>query len=140
MAVSFPDEAQLALVHLWEYYFENSSNPTLKLFKNNATISASTVLADLTEADYSGYLSQTIGAWTTPAADGSSRKYTEATAVLTFAHDGGGTANTIYGWYLIDTLSGDLLAVHKFDTPVVMDDATDTIDARPRLRLYDQCV
>lgn len=140
MAVSFPDEAQLALVALWEYYFEGSFNPTLKLFQNNATISASTVLADLTEADYSGYVAQGIATWTTPQADGSNRKYTESTTVKTFAHDGGGTANTIYGWYLIDSNSGDLLAVHKFDTPVVMDDATDTIDARPRLQLYDQCV
>jgi len=93
-------------------------NWRLRLFQNNATVDEDTVIGDLTEATFSGYIEATptfggaaINGNDNAQADGSSE---------TFTHSGGGTNNTIYGWYLVDNGSGDLVWAEKYGAPVSM--------------------
>jgi hypothetical protein len=84
----------------------------LKLFKNNATISAATVAADLTEADFTGYTARTLAraSWNAPAtnADGKAEMRYSVDQVYDFGSD-----QSIFGYYLTDS-SDVLVAVEKF--------------------------
>jgi hypothetical protein len=92
------------------------------LFKNNVTVVDTTVLADLTEADFSGYGAAQTLVFGTPFTDGSGRgKMTAAT--ITFTHSGGATANTVYGSFIKDSTTGKLLKAETWDTPFLMNTA-----------------
>lgn len=71
----------------------------VRLFKNNLTAGLDTVLADLAEADFSGYEAQDLVPFGPPedAGDGVARSQVVSTV---FAHDGGPVANTVYGYYV----------------------------------------
>lgn len=118
--VYFVNEGELDLLDVY------IANATLKigLFKNDATVNDATVLADLTAADFSGY-----AAWTPThgAAATVSNQGKAAAGSHNFDHNGGGTANTIYGAYLWNDDTGKLLKAVKFDAPITMDDAADRI-------------
>lgn len=105
---------------------------SVRLFKNNITPGPSSVLADFTQADYSGYSAQ---AWTSSAlsgsADGSGRAYISG-AQLTFAHSGGGTSNTVYGVYVVQTGSGVVLLAKRLATPKTMSSSDHFIKVTPR--------
>lgn len=107
------------------------------LFKNDITPDADTVFADLTECDFSGYSRQvpSFGSITT-GVDG--RAVMTAAPVL-FVHDGGGTANDVYGAALIDADSGSevILSIERLPSPpealsAVGDSVTVTIVAKER--------
>lgn len=85
----------------------------LRLFANNATISATTVLADLTEATFTGYAAVTTATWPAPALDGSNRGSSLNTQGQFTPTAGGGSGN-IYGWYLTNSGGTVLYAVEKF--------------------------
>lgn len=93
----------------------------VELVKADFTNDESLTYASLTLADFSGYVYQvpSFGAGIING-DGNA----ESTAgTLTWTHDGGGTANTIYG-VVISALtlsaSREILLANKFDSPVVM--------------------
>lgn len=106
-----------------------------RLFKNNYTPIATSVTGDFTEADYSGYGGEVVSSWTSVDLDLSGRAFT-LSDVIPYAHDGGGTANTIYGYY-VTTPGGTLLFAERFGTPVVMDDATDGFSIQTTYRLRE---
>lgn len=101
----------------------------LRLFKNDITPDLDTELGDLVEADFSGYAAagQTFGSITINADDNA-----ECSAPTTpFIHNGGVTANDIYGWYLEAVFGGpsELMYLERFeDAPRVMDTNGDEID------------
>lgn len=108
------------------------------LFQSNTTPSASTVLADLTECNFSGYAAVSV-TWGTVAQDGGGKASMTGTQI-DFTHDGGGTPNDVYGWYLYFDNAGavSLLAIERFASPpVVMDDNTDIISITPTFKLFD---
>jgi hypothetical protein len=91
----------------------------VRLFKNDETIDGDTALGDLTEADFSGYSAATVAQGTSSATGG------VATNVLTpespFEHDGGATANDIYGYYVTDASATVLYFAERFgDAPIDM--------------------
>jgi hypothetical protein len=91
---------------------------TAHLFQNNATISHSTVLADLTEATFSGYASIILSGGTVQSSlDGTNRAVTLFNMVSWTK--AGATGNTIYGYYYTDG-SGNLTGVEKWDSPETM--------------------
>lgn len=102
------------------------------LFKNNATVNDATVLGDLTPADFSGY-----SVWTPSygAAATVSNQGKASAGSHNFDHNGGGTANTIYGAYLFNNTTSKLIKVVKFDSPITMDDASDRITITENLKL-----
>src|SRR4051794_24675060 len=96
-----------------------STNLRVRLFKNNYTPIATTVVGDLTEANFSGYAAVTpsFGSSATVTSkgtitDGSSRDFT---------HNGGATSNTVYGYYVTYESGGStLLWAEKFDNPLTL--------------------
>jgi len=131
MAIQVPNTAEVALLDEIHAILPTSE---VRLFQNNLTISATTVIGDFTEATYSGYAAQT-SAWTTPATDGSGRAHTQSD-VLQYAHSGGATANTIYGYYVVSS-GGDLLFAEKFASSITMDDSTDAFNLQIDFRLRE---
>jgi len=107
--------------------------PIYKLFKNDFTPDADSVEADFTEADFSGYSSQNP-TWNI-VKNPTDERFEHERGVAKFVHDGGATANTIYGWYAIDTkamdVNGteitDVVAHERFAAPIVMSEDSDTI-------------
>jgi hypothetical protein len=87
----------------------------MKLFKNNATVDHSTVLAGLTEANFSGYTAGGIvlsGGAVSGALDGTGRAVTSY-SFCTWTKSGA-TGNDIYGYWYEDA-AGNLTGVEKFD-------------------------
>jgi hypothetical protein len=75
----------------------------LHLYKNDYTLIAASLLANLTEADFSGYAPQVVGGWTVAAllaGHGSSN----ATDVV-FTNSTGVVGNNIYGYYVTNPAS-----------------------------------
>lgn len=106
----------------------------VKLIKADFTQAAALVYTDLTFADFSGYAdwAPTNGATSITSGVGISDGGTHD-----FVHDGGGTANTIYGAALVTEEAGpvnNLIATIKFDTPAAMASNGDTLHGAETLR------
>jgi len=105
-----------------------AGSKSIRLFKNDITPDIDTELGDFTEADYSGYneLGVTLGVINRNLDDNA-----EAIAdQVVFEHNGGGTANDIYGWYQVEVFGGPtaLKYCERFaDAPRVMDGSGDEI-------------
>jgi hypothetical protein len=84
----------------------------LKLFKNNHTPVDTDTEADYTEATFVGYaaipLDHTL--WVTTPGNPASSDY----PTVTFTSTGGGQNETIYGYYVVQRLSGKLLWAELF--------------------------
>jgi hypothetical protein len=91
---------------------------TVHLFKNNATVDHNTVLADLTEADFSGYASITLSGGTVQSLLDASRRAVTLWNMVSWTKSGA-TGNTIYGYYYKNN-AGDLTGVEKWDSPETM--------------------
>lgn len=110
----------------------------LRLYKNNYTPSQSTVIGDFSgnEANFSGY------AAATPAMGASSTISHKATSVdaatRTFTHNGGGTANTIYGYYVTDAGATIVYWAERLPAPVTMGSNGDTINVTLQLTLNSE--
>lgn len=101
-----------------------------KLFKNDVTPTVATILANLTVADFSGYANATL-AWGTPFINGSDKGEIDATQ-LTWTHNGGGTSNTIYGFYVVNAAETILIYAERFPAPILMGTSGAEIKYTPR--------
>jgi len=109
---------------------------TLKLFNNDAPINASTTLAMLNTATFSGYSHGTLsGRSVAGSLDAFSRAYATWNP-LTWTKSGA-TGNTIYGYWVINA-AGDLLWCEKFDTAVPMSSDGAYLVITPRLTFTSQ--
>lgn len=78
----------------------NADGYEVGLFKNNATINSSTVIGDLTPCDFGGYDgTHVIGSWS--SATWVSPRAEATAAPSTWTADGT-SANSVYGYYVID--------------------------------------
>lgn len=122
-----PDEGKIQ--HLARSLYGNASgeNMSLRLFKNNFTPVAGSVLADFTIADFTGYASITLtgsqsgGTWSVPVISGGvavSIYGTSATFTIT-----AGT-QTIYGWYLVGVSTNKVYAAQAFGAGKALDGAS----------------
>lgn len=105
----------------------------LKLFKNNYVPSLDTVVGDLTEADYTGYLAITLTTWTAPFLDVAGRGEIRAPHGF-FAPAAPYTIqNTVYGYWIEDS-NGDLILACRFvDGPIAMGAAGNACIVEPYL-------
>ena len=105
----------------------------LRLFKNNFTPSNSSVLADFTEADFTGYSALTLtgGSWTTTQGDPTTGVYAQQ------AFTGTGTAQTVYGYYLTRTSSGRVWYYQRFESALSIGLSTPSIRITPTLNFKD---
>lgn len=97
----------------------------LRLYKNNYTPVAGSVYSDFTSADFSGYAQETpsFGAATLVNGKGT---ITDS-AARDFEHNGGGTANTIYGYYVVESVANKILWAERFGSPVLLTVAGDKV-------------
>lgn len=90
---------------------------TLRLFENDLTPTPATVLADVTEATYAGYVAASlVGQWGAAAfvVDG---LYQSLTGPHTFAAPTAGS-QLIYGWFI--NVGTTLQHIQRFNAPVTM--------------------
>lgn len=100
LALKVPDTALLFFLNT---LLGNNNAPlgagcTIKLYQNDYTPVAGSVLASFTEATFTGYASQPLGTWTAPAIVAAHGR-TQA-AALTWVKNGA-TTNLIYGYYVV---------------------------------------
>ena len=101
-------------------------NLVLGLFKNNYALLESTVTADLTAADFTGYSATTLTAasWTTTPGSPTNTTYPE----VTFTSSAGSQNQPVYGYYLTQVTSGLLVWAETFtDGPYTITNNGDTI-------------
>jgi len=96
-----------------------------RLYQNNYTPVQGSVLSDFTVATFSGYAAD----WTTfgPASTVSNKGKIVATSPVVYVHNGGATSNTIYGYYIVDTVSNQVVWAEKFAAPQAVANNGDTI-------------
>lgn len=87
------------------------------LFSNDYTPVPTTVLGDLTPADFSGYaeVSALESFTTSPNTDGSASS--NPAVIASFAQTAVTISQIVYGWYMT-TGAGVLVAAGQFDTPI----------------------
>lgn len=88
----------------------------VRLFKNDIEPHAGMLLADLTEADFSGYAASSEIVWG-PAFTNSANEAVVVGDTKQFNHSGGATANTVYGYYVTNT-AGTVLHFAERRNPV----------------------
>lgn len=96
------------------------------------------VTADFIEADYQNYAGQNITSWTAIGPDGTGRSYMQASSSLSFQYTGagGGSGNTIYGYFGKLNTAGTLIFAHKLPATVDIDDShLDALIILPKLTL-----
>lgn len=126
-----------ALDHVFQGYLV--SGLSARLFQNDIVPDSTSGWLDFVEADFSGYapVSLTYGA---AAINPDTGKGETIPNDAVFSHDGGATANFIYGWYIIGGTDGEgdhLWAAERFDpTPKTFASAGDTLTITQVIRDY----
>ncbi len=100
-----------------------------KLFTNNHTPVIGDTEANYTEATFSGYVAASLAGagWTITTANPSVASF----AAQTFTSNANQVAQTVYGYYLVQTTSGKALAAELLTNPVVIQSNTDSITVTP---------
>jgi hypothetical protein len=109
-------------------------NVKLKLFKSNTTPAETTVVADLTEADFTGYSAVTLtgSSWSATNADPSVASYAEQS----FTSSAGSQSQSVYGYYVVNNGGTILLWAERFsDGPYVIVNNGDVIKVTPTISL-----
>jgi hypothetical protein len=104
----------------------------LKLFKNNYTPVEGDTEAAYTEADFTGYasVSLTPATWVTTAGAPSDVTYPEQT----FTSSANQMLQNVYGYYLVQTTSGKLVAAERFSNgPFPIQNNGDAIKVTPKI-------
>ncbi len=117
MSLIVPDEGEVAMLDML-VNGDGMAGLHLRLYQNNLTPDQDTVLADFTEATFSGYAedSPSFGA----AATVSHKGKIVDTAARDFTHSSGGTSNTVYGYYLVNAPDTKVLWAERFSSPQVV--------------------
>jgi hypothetical protein len=97
MALKIPDVSQLTWLDSLRSVF-NGAGLVVRLFKNNYTPVAGSVIASFTSADFSGYTPGALGTLAAAATVGGKASSTAGTA-NTWTKSGA-TGNDIYGYYV----------------------------------------
>lgn len=100
--------------------------PTVKLAKAPFVPGPLLDPATITEADFTGYAAKTITAWGTVHSDGNGQQIFDPTTPLNWTPTGSTTANTIYGYILLDS-HGVLLQSGLLPTPKILNGTATTL-------------
>lgn len=116
MAAVLHDEGKEDI--LAQYIAAAGGDLRVRLFKNNVAPARDKNVAFYTQADFSGYADVTPS-FGGEALNGDSDAEDDADPAV-FTHNGGGTANTIYGWILFNTTTNKVLFGDTFAAPIVL--------------------
>ena len=134
MAATMVDEGAIAL--LTKLKTEVYDSCAVVLFTAPTSITRDLVHGDLTLATFSGYTGEgLILSSVTINGDGKAEMTGDQ---VTFAHDGGGTANTVYGYAVTKYVDSKLFWIELFETPKEMAEEGDVIKITPRFTLTDE--
>lgn len=127
----FPDDGEVRLLQVIK---DGGGVFTLRLLKDNMSPTQDTEIGDFTgkEATFSGYAAGTI-TWATPTI--AAHKGSMSGSAITFTHNGGATANTIYGYYITEAggRSAEVISVEIFDASKLMSASGDLITITPKI-------
>lgn len=135
MAIIVPNAAeQLALKNIINY--SSPQDLKLKLYTNNYTPIATSTESDFTEASGGGYAAVTLTgtSWTVSTNGSGQAEATYAQQTFTFTGALSGSA-TIYGWFLVQSSSGLLIAAEKVTNSFTPASNGDIFYITPRLQL-----
>lgn len=102
---------------------------TVSLFKSNTPITDTSVTGDFTIATFPGYSDVTIAQsdWGAPAIT-AHVAISVSTTTPTYTHTGG-ASQIVFGWIMVDDVSGTMLCGQTFDAPRNMTGgSTETLD------------
>jgi hypothetical protein len=91
---------------------------SLRLFKNDYTPVVGSVLADFTQADFTGYSAKTLtrsqtGSTWGAASIASNIAQSEYATDQSFTYTGA-TSQSVYGWYIVGATSGKVILAHRW--------------------------
>ena len=133
MTLVLPDAAEDLIL---QHFFNKTApqNQTLKLFKSNTTPGEGDTAATYTVADFTGYanISLTGADWTiTPGAPTAA-----AAPQQTFSSSADQAAQSVYGYYVVQAVSGLLMFAERFtDGPYVIANNGDQIKITPQFTM-----
>lgn len=130
MALLFPDVGENLVLGMITNKTA-SQDLVLKLFSSNTTPAETDTAATYTEATFSGYAAITLAGASWGAPSGGSITYGSQ---QTFTHDGGGTSNSIYGYFVTQLTSGTLLyAERDASAPFTLANNGDNVKITPTI-------
>ena len=101
------------------------------LYKNDFTPAVDSDIGDITPANFSGYAGlQDLTSWASVVFIDPRASATHADVVWT--HDGGGTPNDIYGYYVVDGSGNLAWAERNASAPVTISAAGQTYTVTPK--------
>jgi len=132
MALVVPDLGEIELLTKLLINTADTEDYILKLYKNNYTPIAATVVGSFTEADFTNYVDKTIARsdWAAPSTVSNKAE----SSVTTQSWTCGATTNTIYGYYVVGATSGVCLWAEEFATERVLADG-DILNLTPKFNL-----
>jgi hypothetical protein len=132
VALVVPDLGEIELLTKLLKNTADTEDYILKLYKNNYTPIAATVVGSFTEADFTNYVDKTIARsdWATPSTVSNKAESSVATQSWTC----GVTTNTIYGYYVVGATSGVCLWAEEFAAARVLADG-DILNLTPKFNL-----
>lgn len=121
---------------IWDAAIAGGAMIDIRLFKNNHVPADTDTAADYTTADFSGYPGPVGLIWGSAFVNDADQGEVDA-AQVDWEHNGGGTANLIYGVFVISG-TGHLVYAERFDAPISMAAPPDAIHYIPRASMIDQ--
>lgn len=98
-----------------------ASSLRVRLFRNNFTPDADTVLGDFTEANFTGYAAGVpVNPFNAVSLTAAGYSQIESPDVLTYTASDGAAPNSIYGYYVVNTVTSRVRWCEKFDAPMDM--------------------
>lgn len=115
------------------------STGLLHLFTSPAINGPGLVLADFTEATFTGYTSTGIGASVLPGMDVLGNGVAKQGVSSVFECTGTAVPNTVFGWYITDSAGTTLLEYGFFDGPLTFAVPGDTLVMHTRIQAQLFC-
>lgn len=105
-----------------------SGSHKVGLFKNDITPTINTVIGDVEEADFTGYVAVTNSGWEAAAWAGQGAAYQYMDTPAVFQPSGTTVSNVIYGWFFYATGTPNVYIMgERFASPIPMNDPSDQI-------------
>lgn len=109
------------------------------LYKSPIVLDTDTLLADLDEADFDGYVRSPAIVWSAPFMNPPDQHPTILGDLKTFvADDPLTTANTIYGYAVLVAAGTSILWAENFEVPITIGNPGDTVAVLPQTQAFSQ--
>lgn len=139
MAIKISNEAERNLLNIYVTLWA-STPATVRLYKADITPADDDELADYSanEANYSGYAAQNLAGGAVAGAPDGGGRATASWTLQSYAHNGGGTSNSVYGYYVTNNGNDELLWAERFPNAVTFAVAGDGVQITPRFTLKSE--